>query len=142
MRKQVLAVAFTFFFECICVAQKPTPVVTGNDCAQKYANSEFCDDTEPQYTAEALKANVKGKLLVAFTWGTDGCPQDIRVVRRLGFGLDEAAIYAVRRFRLRPRSNPVPLTVEFNFDPKRPYPSTRSTAPTCEELVQRERTKK
>jgi TonB family protein len=52
--------------------------------------------------------------------GTDGVPQDVKVVRGLGFGLDEKAIEAVEGWRFKPATRDgvplaVPAQVEVNF---------------------------
>ena len=39
---------------------------------------------------------------MSLTVGTDGKPKDIRVVRGVGYGLDEAAVGAVRQYRFKP----------------------------------------
>jgi TonB family protein len=49
-----------------------------------------------------------------------GVPQNVRVLRALGKGLDEKAMEAVRRYRFKPAMNdgkpvPVMITVEVNF---------------------------
>lgn len=50
----------------------------------------------------------------------DGNPQNVRVIRPLGMGLDEKAIEAVRRYRFNPALKdgvpvPVEIKVEVNF---------------------------
>jgi periplasmic protein TonB len=49
-----------------------------------------------------------------------GMPQRIRVVRKLGMGLDEKAVEAVRQYKFKPsmyQGKPVPveITIEVNF---------------------------
>ena len=49
-----------------------------------------------------------------------GIPQNLRIVRSLGMGLDEKALDAVRRYRFKPAMKdgkpvPVMMTVEVNF---------------------------
>jgi len=140
LSRQIVAVLFgSVLLANVCAGQqRPTRTPATKDCVPKSYNSELCEGPEPQYPEEALGAKVKGKVIVGFTLDKDGCPHDIKVVRSLGRGADEAATYAVERFRFRRREKSVPLTVEFVFDPQRPYPSTASTAPTCEEEVRRE----
>lgn len=57
---------------------------------------------------------------MALTVGEDGIPRDLRVVRSLGFGLDEKAMEALKQWRFQPaRVNgqpaAVPATIEVNF---------------------------
>ena len=105
------------------------------DCS-KQLRSRICYDTEPRYTDEAVKANIKGTVKLQATIQADGCAYDIKVTTPLGYGLDEAAISAVERFRFRKPSKPTPVHVEFKFDPQL---SSRAalTEPAC---VERRRT--
>ena len=92
-----------------------------------------CDYTpDPQYTAAAKKAAVKGTVVLSTTEGADGCLRDIKVVRALGYGLDETAVDAVRGWHCHPaikNGKPVEtkITIELNFDPTWPS-STQSAA--------------
>jgi TonB family protein len=76
--------------------------------------------TDPEYSEEARKAKYSGAVLLSIVVNTDGRPDNIRVVRSLGMGLDEKAIEAVGRWRFRPgTNNGVPVRVraqvEVNF---------------------------
>lgn len=42
---------------------------------------------------------MRGAVLLDATLGVDGCLRDVKIVRRLGFGLDETAIEAALRWR-------------------------------------------
>jgi TonB family protein len=57
---------------------------------------------EPEYSEEARRAKYSGAVLLSVIIDEQGVPQDIRVVRPLGLGLDEKAIEAVRHWRFRP----------------------------------------
>lgn len=48
--------------------------------------------TEPAYTEDARKAKAEGAVILRADIGADGRPHDIRVVKRLGYGLDESAV--------------------------------------------------
>src|SRR5580658_4671410 len=50
---------------------------------------------EPQYSQEAAKAELVGKVLLQVVVGSDGKPRDLKVIRSLGLGLDENAIAGV-----------------------------------------------
>src|SRR5579862_6968532 len=56
---------------------------------------------EPQYSEEARKARLEGSVVVLALVSADGTPRDLKVLRRLGLGLDEEAIKAVSQWRLR-----------------------------------------
>ncbi len=113
----------------------------GNDCSKREREALVCYDANPQYTDEAAKANIKGLVRLLATVGADGCAREIKVVSSLGYGLDEAAISALERFRFHKWPKPVRVNVEFNFDPqlssRRPV-----TAPKCGELGDRSSGKK
>lgn len=57
---------------------------------------------EPEFTQAAREANFQGNVLIQLIVDSQGNPQDIRVTRRLGMGLDEKAIEAVRQYRFKP----------------------------------------
>jgi periplasmic protein TonB len=51
--------------------------------------------------------------------GTDGNVHDVKVVRKLGYGLDEEAIKAVKQWEFQPSTKdgvPVPVTVSVNVN--------------------------
>ena len=74
---------------------------------------------DPLYTERALAANVSGSVVLRITIGRDGCAHGIQVVRRLGYGLDEAAVRAVRAWRFRrPQSPGVPAHIRLSFSPE------------------------
>jgi TonB family protein len=75
-------------------------------------NAEFSD--------EARRAKFEGVSVVSLIVDAQGMPQRVRVMRKLGQGLDEKAIEAVRQYRFKPstyQGKPVPveITVEVNF---------------------------
>jgi TonB family protein len=76
---------------------------------------------EPSYTEDAIQARMSGLVLVSLTVAPDGTPQNMKVVRGLGHGLDEKAIEAVGRWHFDPvrlGSEAIavgPLTVALNF---------------------------
>ena len=74
----------------------------------------------PDYTEEARKKKITGNVQVRVIVDQQGRPQDIRVVRGLGSGLDEKAVEAVRQYKFRPAKKngvpvPVQLYIEVNF---------------------------
>lgn len=77
---------------------------------------------KPQYTTEAMRAKIQGKVWLEVVVMPDGRPGNIRVVRSLDrtFGLDEEAIKAMRQWRFRPGTRQgeavaVAVTVEMEF---------------------------
>jgi TonB family protein len=75
---------------------------------------------EAEYTEEARKARNQGDCIISVIVDAQGMPQNPRVVRGLGMGLDQKAIEAVNKYRFRPamkNGEPVPIriTVEVSF---------------------------
>jgi len=75
---------------------------------------------EPEYSEEARKAKWQGAVLLELIVDANGVPQDIKVLRSLGLGLDQKAIEAVQKWRFKPGlkdGKPVPVSanIEVNF---------------------------
>ena len=75
---------------------------------------------EPEYTEEARIAKYQGTAMLSIEVGTDGLAHNIKVVRALGFGLDQKAIEAISRWKFSPGAmagHPVTVAalVEINF---------------------------
>jgi periplasmic protein TonB len=76
---------------------------------------------EAEFSDEARRAKYQGVVLISLIVDANGMPQNARVVRALGMGLDEKALEAVRKYRFKPAMLdgktpvPVPITVEVNF---------------------------
>ncbi len=72
---------------------------------------------EPEFSEEARKAKVAGNVLVSIIVDASGHPQNVRVIRGIGMGLDEKAVEAVRQYRFKPATlGGKPVAVEVNFD--------------------------
>jgi periplasmic protein TonB len=63
---------------------------------------EVIHSVQPQFTAEARQKDFQGSVAIQLIVDAQGAPQDVRVVRRVGMGLDEEAIAAVKQYRFRP----------------------------------------
>lgn len=76
---------------------------------------------QPNYTDEARKAKLEGKILLRVLVGPDGKPQHIQILQGLGMGLDERTEETIRTWRFSPgrdaNKNPVPswVTIETRF---------------------------
>jgi protein TonB len=75
---------------------------------------------EPEYSEEARKAKWQGTVVLSLIVDDQGRPQNLKVVRSLGLGLDQKAIEAVEKWRFRPgmkdgKAVPVMATIEVNF---------------------------
>jgi TonB family protein len=72
---------------------------------------------DPDYSDEARKAKVQGKVTLWLVVGADGRPRDLRVVHSLGYGLDEKAIEAVTNWKFEPaRLDDKPVAVQINVE--------------------------
>jgi TonB family protein len=87
---------------------------------------------DPEYSKEARKQRIQGTVILLLTVGADGIPQDIKVTRGLGYGLNEQAVSAVKSWRFEPstvdgKPVPVQINVEVNFrlygGPQQPAPA-------------------
>ena len=57
----------------------------------------------PEYTEEARKAKIEGSVILSITVRSDGTIDSVKLVRGLGYGLDESAIRTVTtKWRFRP----------------------------------------
>ena len=59
-------------------------------------------DPEPEYPELARKKKISGTVILSLTVGTDGLPHDIQIKNKLGHGLDEKALEAVRKWKFAP----------------------------------------
>jgi TonB family protein len=71
----------------------------------------------PEYSEEARKAKSQGTVVLWIIVDPQGQPQDIRVVRSVGKGLDEKAFEAVRKWRFEPaKLKGQPVAVQINTE--------------------------
>lgn len=75
---------------------------------------------DPSYTEPARQAGYQAVTVLWLVVDRDGLPQDIRIVRPAGMGLDEAAVNTVRTWRFDPATKDgnavrVQVNVEVNF---------------------------
>jgi protein TonB len=77
---------------------------------------------EAEFSDEARRAKYEGTVVISLIVDAQGNPQNIRVARSLGMGLDEKAIEAVRQYKFKPaieaksgKAVPVPISVQVNF---------------------------
>ena len=69
-------------------------------------------EVEPGYTEEARRRRIEGEVVLEVIVLADGSVGDIRILRSLGYGLDEAAVRAMREWRFVPaRRQDVPVAV-------------------------------
>jgi TonB family protein len=78
------------------------------------------NNVEAEFSDEARRAKYQGVCIISLIVDVQGNPQNPRVIRTLGMGLDEKALEAVRKYKFRPAmkgNTPVPvmISVEVNF---------------------------
>lgn len=75
---------------------------------------------QAKYTREARKKKIQGPCLISIVVNTTGVPQNLKVVRPIGYGLDESALAAVKKYKFKPAMKDghpvaVQMTIEVNF---------------------------
>ena len=85
---------------------------------------------EPSYSAEALRAQVQGTVVVEIVVNQTGEPVDLSVLSPLGFGLDQKALEVISTWRFEPGrkdgravNTRVSQVLEFNANPDSPLAS-------------------
>jgi TonB family protein len=76
---------------------QPTPPAAGSA-----SEPVVVSQVQPQYTDEARAARVQGTVELRATIREDGTVDSVRVIKGLGYGLDEAAIAAVEQWKFIP----------------------------------------
>lgn len=75
---------------------------------------------EAKYTREARKEKIQGTCIVSIIVDAKGTPENPKVVRPLGHGLDETALASVKKYRFKPAMKDglpvaVQVMIEVNF---------------------------
>ncbi len=75
---------------------------------------------DPQYTEKARLAKYQGVCVISLIIDAQGNPTQVQVVRRLGMGLDQKAVEAVKSYRFKPAMRlgkpvAVAVNIEVNF---------------------------
>lgn len=88
----------------VLLSRSGTPVANGtgqgSNTAETPARAIYAPGVE--YTEEAKEAKLEGVCVVSLIVGTDGKPSNIVVTKKLGMGLDEKAVEAVRKWKFEP----------------------------------------
>lgn len=80
----------------------------------------FLRKVEPKYPEPAKRAALEGVVELEATIGVDGMAKEIKVVKPLGFGCDEAAVEALKKSRFTPAKRgteaiPKRIRIKFRF---------------------------
>lgn len=74
------------------IEQKPEPV-DGINHFYKYIGNNF------NYTKSSIKNNIKGRIIIQYIVDIDGKITDVKVVKGLGYGLDEEAVRVISSYK-------------------------------------------
>jgi len=70
---------------------------------------------DPEYSEEARRAGLQGKCIVSLVVNSEGKPENVTITRKLGMGLDENAVEAVRNWTFEPaRKDGKPVAVRIS----------------------------
>ncbi|MFH2007307.1 MAG: energy transducer TonB [bacterium] len=74
---------------------------------------------KPVYPRRARREQIEGTVKLRVTIGKDGTVLSVSVIKSLGYGLDEAAVWAIRKARFRPAygsdGRPMRHTITYKF---------------------------
>lgn len=103
----------------LSAAQEPVALPVDDAAAGNFANPIAQYTPDPTYPERARRAGIRGSVIMRILIGSDGCAHQIRLLHRLGWGLDQAAIKAVRAWRFRRPSGEagVPARIRLSFSP-------------------------
>jgi TonB family protein len=90
----------------VCSRKNPPP------CADKPPVPTYTPD--PGYSKEAERAKIQGTVILEAVVDTNGAAHDISVARPLGYGLEEEAIKALKKWKFKPAESlgkPVPVQI-------------------------------
>ena len=84
------------------VASAPATKAAQSPKARDLQPVEIVFKPRPTYTEEALRRRIEGEVLLEVVFGASGSLRINRVVRGLGYGLDDSALAAAQHIRFRP----------------------------------------
>lgn len=73
-----------------------------DECKEDVVKPQLDHQTAPSYTSEGRQANVEGVVKLEVTVDENGRVTAVRVLKGLGFGLDESAAAAARQWTFKP----------------------------------------
>ena len=98
----------------------PTPAqetVTVYHVGGSVSAPSIISSSQPDYTEEARRVRKEGNVVLSLIVDTSGHARNVRVIRPLGFGLDEKAIEAVNQWRFQPSmKDGKPVNVQINIE--------------------------
>ena len=76
--------------------------VSQEACTEELKKARLLRQVQPKYSNAAALANVRGVIRVEFDIDERGVVKGVRIVRGLGYGLDEAALEAAKKIEFSP----------------------------------------
>ncbi|MFZ5893696.1 MAG: TonB family protein [Myxococcota bacterium] len=76
--------------------------VSQEACSEELVKARLLKQAQPKYPASAALANVRGVVRLELEIDEKGVVRNARVLRGLGYGLDEAAVEAAKKIEFRP----------------------------------------
>lgn len=86
------------------VKDPPPPAPTTEPPPPVIVKAKLKKKVKPKYTRAALRADIQGKVIVFATIGADGTVKAVKLIKGLGYGLDEAAVEAVKKWIYSPQT--------------------------------------
>jgi TonB family protein len=122
--KRILPVLFTALLVISvapwCAGQSKTKaVVEAVAITDDITPPRLTEVASPDYTAEAKKKKIEGTVTLAIVVDKNGDVADAKVVKGLGYGLDENAIIAVKVWKYKPAEKdgePIAVKMEVTVD--------------------------
>jgi protein TonB len=77
-------------------------VAAADECKEDPVKPQLDHQAQPAYTSEGRQASVEGVVKLEVSIDENGRVTNVRVLKGLGFGLDEAAVAAARQWTFKP----------------------------------------
>lgn len=130
MRRFAIATSLSFLLSATAgFAQQTPPPGPGAPGTVKICHDKIpppCADPphaikspEPQYSNEAREKKIQGTVVLRMVVGPDGRARDVHVERSLGYGLDQQAIKAIKKWKFKSATmdgNPVAVEITVQVD--------------------------
>lgn len=105
-----------------CQPQAPTATVPFDTCKYRTLGPGIrpplgSSIVDPKYTDAARKARINGSVIVAVAINEEGGVDDVKIVRPLGYGLDQNAMVAAQQDQFTPATKDgKPVAVQLNME--------------------------
>lgn len=100
-------------------APAKTPVIEAVAITDDITPPRLSEVASPLYTPEARKKKIEGAVTLAIVVNQKGDVVDAKVIKGLGYGLDENAVVAVKEWKYKPAEKdgePIAVKMEVTLD--------------------------